>query len=159
MSRLLAHLGRQLDSSRRLLQIVLSQNEAIRRQDVDTLLSSLRDVEAEMALRRRLEDERDELVREATLRLAADPDELDLDSLLAFWPAPEAEQARMLSAELRGLLLETGRLHDQNRVLIRQELAFLDLLVRAFAGTPQGGYSPHGFTVVPQNMNVVNARA
>ena len=48
-------------------------------------------------------------------------------------------RARALSAELRGTLSETARIHGQNRVLIRQELAFLDHLMRVLSGTPEGG--------------------
>ena len=45
-------------------------------------------------------------------------------------PQPTRERARELSAELRGLLAEIERVHDQNRILIRQELSFLDHLMR-----------------------------
>jgi hypothetical protein len=43
---LLEHLERQLASARRLLQIVLAQGEAIRLQDVETVLARLGDVQA-----------------------------------------------------------------------------------------------------------------
>ena len=33
-------------------------------------------------------------------------------------------------------------MHAQNRILIRQELAFLDHLMRLMSGVPQAGYSP-----------------
>jgi hypothetical protein len=159
VSRLLEHLGRQVASSRRLLEIVILQRDAIRRQDVDTVLASLADVHAEMGFRARLEQERDGLLAEAAEQRGAAPDTLDLDDLLAGRPPAECLQARTMSAELRGLIVEVGRIHDQNRVLIRQELTFLDHLMRVLSGTPQGGYSPTGWLREPQAATVVDARA
>jgi hypothetical protein len=60
----LGHLQRQLESARRLLGIVLAQGEAIRRRDVESVLARLTDVQAELAERRRLELEREELENE-----------------------------------------------------------------------------------------------
>ena len=54
----------------------------------------------------------------------------------------EAEAARARSAELRGLLDEIVREHGINRALMRQELAFLDHLVRLIGDEPEDGYRP-----------------
>ena len=163
MSRLLDHLRRQLESSRRLLEIVISQSDAIRRQDVAVVLASLTDVQAEMAYRGRLEQERDVLLLEAASDPAigggAAPETIDLETMLVGAPSHEAAEARALSAELRGLLDEIGRIHQQNRVLIRQELTFLDHLMRVMSGTPQTAYSPNGWQAPPSTMTVVDARA
>ena len=61
--------------------------------------------------------------------------------------------------DLDGVLTETARVHDQNRLLVRQELSFLDHLMRLLSGTPQSGYSATGGTAVPQIANAVNAHA
>jgi flagellar biosynthesis/type III secretory pathway chaperone len=159
VSRLTEHLQRQLESSRRLLEIVLGQRDSIRKQDVESVLASLTDVQSEMAYRARLEQERDAILLEAALANGVAPDALDLEAVLVGTPAHEAAQARALSAELRGLITEVGRIHDQNRILLRQELTFLDHLMRVMAGTPQAGYSPEGWTSAPQTSNVVDARA
>ena len=74
-------------------------------------------------------------------------------------PARDAERARELSAELRGLLLETQRTHDQNRVLIRQELSFLSHLMSVMSGAPRAGYSMDGWAAAPQPVRAVDARA
>ena len=50
-------------------------------------------------------------------------------------------------------------MHDQNRLLVRQELSFLDHLMRVLSGTPQSGYSQSGINATPQIANVVNAHA
>jgi hypothetical protein len=50
--------------------------------------------------------------------------------------------ARERSAELRGLLAEIGREHAINRALMRQELAFLDHLMRELGAEPDTGYAP-----------------
>jgi hypothetical protein len=159
MSALIEHLARQLGSSRRMLEIVITQRDAIRRQDVETVLASLAEVQAEMGYRARLEQERDNLLAAAADERGAAPDTLDLEDLLAGRPAAECMQARTMSAELRGLIVEVGRIHDQNRILIRQELTFLDHLMRVLSGTPQGGYSPTGWLSMPQAATVVDAKA
>jgi flagellar biosynthesis/type III secretory pathway chaperone len=159
VSRLLEHLRRQLDSSRRLLEIVISQSDAIRRQDVAVVLASLTDVQAEMAYRGRLEQERDALLFEAASERGETPETIDLDAMLVGAPAAEAAEARALSAELRGLLEEIGRIHQQNRILIRQELTFLDHLMRVLSGTPQTAYSRAGWAPAPATVTVVDARA
>jgi phage host-nuclease inhibitor protein Gam len=158
MSRLTDHMQRQLESSRRLLEIVLLQSAAIRRQDVETVLASLADVQAEMGFRARLEVEREQLLNSAAAAHGVAPETVELETLLQGVPAAEAQQARAMSAELQGLLKEIGRVHEQNRILLRQELTFLDHLMRVLSNTPQAGYSPNGWSSVPQSHNVVNAR-
>jgi FlgN protein len=155
---LLAHLARQVGSARKLLGIVLSQNEAIRRQDVESLLARLADVQLEMRTREQLERERDTLLAIAAGRLGVPADDVDLDAIVSLMPPSEADIARRASAELRGLLEEIKRVHTTNRVLIRQELAFLDHLMRVLSGTPDAGYSPTGWTRAPQPGNAVDAR-
>ena len=156
---ILDHLQRQLESARRMLGIVLAQGDAIRRRDVESVLARLADVQTELVERRRLELERDQLLSRAAGSLGRAADELDLEDVLLVAPPAETEAARAASAELRGLLLEIGRVHEQNRVLIRQELTFLDHLMRVLSGSPQAGYRPGGWANAPQSLNVVDARA
>lgn len=159
MSRLLEHLQRQVESSRRLLEIVLSQSAAIRRRDVETILASLTDVQAEMAYRARIETERESLIRSAAAERNVAPELVNLETMLIGKPEAEAAEARAQSAELIGLVTEIGRVHEQNRLLLRQELAFLDHLMRVLSRTPQAGYSPRGWTPPPQRLNILDARA
>src|SRR5690348_18475900 len=84
-----------------------------------------------MVKRVQLERERDDLLRQASARLATPVDDLTLESVVVLLPADEAQRARELSAELKGLLSEIQHVHAQNRILIRQELAFLDQIGRA----------------------------
>ena len=155
---LLEHLDRQLASARRLLRIVLAQRDAIRRQDVETVLLQLTEVQTEMGERARLELERDALLEDAGRRLGIAPETVELETLLDLVPHEEAETVRERSAELRGLFAEIALVHGQNRVLIRQELSFLDHLIRVLSGTPQGAYSPFG-EAAPATMSVIDARA
>jgi FlgN protein len=158
MTELLGHLDRQVTSARKLLGIVLAQTEAIKRQNVESLLARMAEVQLEMRTRELLEQERDALIRGAAARLGMLPAEIDIEAILRLVPAPSADEARMLSAELRGLLHEIGQVHTVNRVLIRQELSFLDHLMRVVSGAPQAGYSSAGWTHAPQAANVVNTR-
>lgn len=158
MTSVLDHLERQVRSAERLLQISLSQTAAIRDQDVEALLASLGHLQAEMGERRRLELERDGLLDSAAAANGVAPEEVALESLLAGVPAPEAARARDLSAQLRGLLSELGRTHAQNRILMRQELRFLDHLLRVLHGGPRGGYSHAGTSAPTATPTLVDVR-
>jgi hypothetical protein len=152
------HLERQVAFARRLLAILLSQTEAIKVQDVESVLARLRDVQAEMVKRVQLERERDLLLRQAAALLRRPADEVTLESLLVLLTDADAARARELSAELKGLLAETARVHGQNRVLVRQELAFLDHLMRVLSGAPQAGYTPVGRAPATQPGNLIDMR-
>jgi len=159
MSAVLIHLEEQVACSRRLLGIVLAQGEAIRAQDVENVLARLADVQSEMVTRNRLELERDGLIVEASHRLGKRSDDVVLDDLLFGLDYAQGMQARELSAELQGLLLETSRVHQQNQVLVRQELTFLSHLMSILSGSPQAGYLPSGWAPTQQSSHTVDARA
>ena len=138
----LRHLDAQLVSARRLLDLVLRQGQAIRDRDVEAVLLRLSEVKTEMALRERLEQERSVVIARAAVALGVAPAGVTLDALTALMPDAEAETARGKSAELRGLLAEIAREHGINRALMRQELAFLDHLVRLIGQDAPTGYAP-----------------
>jgi hypothetical protein len=159
VSLILAHLDKQVESARRLLGIVIEQSAAIRDQDVETVLVKMAELQGEMVTRTQLEQERDQLIQSTATRLGLAPDSVDLDAMLTPEPQLDGQHARALSAELKGLVTETSRVHDQNRLLVRQELSFLDHLMRVLSGTPQSGYSKTGISETPQIANAVNAHA
>ncbi len=159
MSQLSDHLRLQVASARRLLLVLLAQRDSIRRQDVEGVLARLGDVQAELAVRQRIERGRDDLLRSAGTRLGVAPEALQLEDLLGGIPAGQADEARHLSAELKGLLAEISTVHQQNRLLIRQELSFLDHLLRVLSGTPQAGYlASGGFAAAAPSFATVDAR-
>ncbi|MGH3075800.1 MAG: flagellar export chaperone FlgN [Gaiellales bacterium] len=159
MTGLIDHLERQLASARRLLQTVIAQRDAIRAQDVESVLARLAEVQQEMGRRMQLERERDVLLDQASTALRRPASDLTLEMILVLLSGDDAVQARALSAELRGTLSETARIHGQNRVLIRQELAFLDHLMRVLSGTPEGAYSAAGGSSTrPQVLNLIDTR-
>ena len=158
MNGLIAHLEDQLASTRRLLGSVISQGESIRVQDVEGVLARLAEIQQEMVKRIQLEHDRDALLRRAAQELRVPVDSLTLEMLLTATPEPDATRARALSAELRGLLAEIARIHSQNRILIRQELQFLDHLMRVLSGAPQTGYTPVGQAAPLQSINLVDMR-
>jgi SpoVK/Ycf46/Vps4 family AAA+-type ATPase len=138
----LDHLDAQLASARCLLDAVLRQGVATRRQDVDAVLACLTQIQGEMERRGRLEEQRTKLLVSAAARLQRQPHEVTLDALASLMTAAEGQAAKERSAELRGLLAEIQREHHVNRALMRQELAFLDHLVRTFAADETPGYRP-----------------
>ena len=156
---ILAHLDKQVESARRLLGIVIEQSAAIRQQDVEGVLVKMAELQGEMVTRAQLEQERDHLIQSAAVQLGVTTDEVDLDAMLTLEPQLDGQHARSRSAELKGLVTETSRVHDQNRLLVRQELSFLDHLMRVLSGTPQSGYSKSGTSATPQISNAINAHA
>ena len=151
----LAHLDQQIASARRLLAAILAQGEAIREKRVEGVVERLAEMKTEMGMRERLEQERTELLTRAGMELGVAPAGVTLEGLTKLMSPVEAEAARAASAELRGLLAEIAREHGINRALMRQELAFLDHLVRLLGDEPEDGYQPGAGAVAPKNNHRV----
>jgi hypothetical protein len=148
---LLSHLDDQLASTERLLEHVLRQTAAIRERDVDTVLQAITDISSEMERRGVLERTRGELLAYAAGRLGVAAHVVTLDAMCTLLSPPEAAGARERSAQLRGMLGEVGRQHQANRILMRQELAFLEHLTRMLGGEEHGGYAPGGAPAAPMH--------
>lgn len=133
------HLDLQIASAQRLLDLVLRQGAAIRERDVEAVLARLADIQVEMAARESLERERTELIRRAAVRLGVEPVAVSLPALASLAAPTEGERLLTRSAELRGLLAEIAREHGINRALMRQELTFLDHLLRISGEETQPG--------------------
>jgi FlgN protein len=133
------HLDLQIASAQRLLDLVLRQGAAIRERDVEAVLARLADIQVEMAARESLERERTELIRRAAVRLEVEPLAVSLPALAGLATPTEGERLLTRSAELRGLLAEIAREHGINRALMRQELTFLDHLLRISGEETQPG--------------------
>ena len=155
----LAHLEVQIASARRLLGSILAQGQAIRSRDVETVMIRLAEVKTEMGLRAGLEEERTNLLVRAGIALGVPAPQVTLDAMTMLMPANEAARARQRSAELRGLLAEIAREHGINRALMRQELSFLDHLVRLIGQEPDTGYRPGGADSPAATYRVVDASA
>jgi len=143
---LLAHLDAQINSARRLLQLVLAQGAAIRERDSEAVLARLADIQTEMGRRGALEMERTGLLQRAGQALGVPATTVTLERLCALVSPGAAQMAMQRSAELRGLLSEIAREHGINRALMRQEMSFLSHLTRLLGGDPEPGYRPPGAT-------------
>jgi len=135
----LAHLDAQLQSTQRLLQSVLAQGVAIRKQDVDGVVRQVAAFQAELELRARLEEDRARLLARAGAQLGIAPQAVTLSQLTALMSPADAQLATARSAELQGMLAQLTREHACNQALMRQELAFLDHLLRLVGA---GGMGP-----------------
>lgn len=151
---LLVHLDAQIASTTRLLDIVLAQGTAIRVRDVDAVVRQVAAFQAELERRTRIEDERSRLLARAGAALGMAPETVTLTMLTAAMTPDEAERAHHRSAELQHLLAQLTHEHRCNQALMRQELAFLDHLLRLVdptapvayeaGGTRVGGIGPGG---------------
>ena len=122
----LAHLNAQLESARKLLEVVLEQGAAIRARDVHAVVEMAGILRGEMGRRQLLEEERTRLLARSGEHLGVDPGAVTLGSLCTLMDPDSAELAQARSAELRGLLFELQREHSCNRALMQIELGFLD---------------------------------
>jgi hypothetical protein len=103
-------------------------------------MARLADIQAEMGRRAALEGARTTILTTAGAALGIPPHTVTIESLADLLAPAEASAALARSAELRGLLAEVVREHAINRVLMRQELAFLDHLMRELGAEPDTGY-------------------
>jgi hypothetical protein len=139
----IGHLDAQLVSARRLLDLVLRQGQAIRAQDVETVLGRVGEIQGEMERRGALERDRSRLLEQAGVALGLPAHAVTLQALTSLMTPLDGRSATERSAELRGLLAEVAREHATNRALMRQELAFLDHLTRLMnPGQADTGYRP-----------------
>ncbi len=141
---LLAFLDAQVLSAARLLEAVLAQSAAIRERDVDAVVRHVAAQQAELERRRRLDDERARLLSRAAVALGITVQAVTVSRIAERMAPREAAIARTRSAELCGLLAEIGREHTCNQTLMRQELAFLDHLLRLVNPEPALGYAAGG---------------
>lgn len=141
---ILTHLNAQLHSARRLLSLVLEQGAAIRARDVANVVNCTGLLQAELQRRAAIEVERTRLLSRAGALLGIGAGEVTLTLLARLLPAEEAQTAHAMSAELRGMLSVVQREHHVNRVLMSQELAFLDHLLRLADADGQLGYDSAG---------------
>ena len=156
---LLVHLDAQIASARRLLGSILAQGKAIRARDVEGVVARLGEVKTEMGLRASLEEQRSDLLVRAGIALGVPAPAVTLEAMTTLMGSNEAQGARNRSAELRGLLAEIAREHGINRALMRQEMSFLDHLVRLIGQEPDTGYGPAGNDPSPATHRVVDAQA
>ena len=117
----LGHLDAQIESARRMLEIVLEQGAAIRARDVHTVVRLAGILRGEMGRRQLLEEERSQLLARSGQRLGVAAESVTLELLGTLMDAPRAERAHARSAELRGLLHELQRVHTTNRALMQIE--------------------------------------
>lgn len=144
---LLEHLDRQLAAGERLLQLVLEQARAVRVRDVPRVLQLVDRIQAETESRAQIEQERVALLTAAGSALGAHGSTVTLDAFCTLLDPATATEARGRSERLRGLLREVHTEHAVVRALMRQELAFVDHLIRMFGDeTPgaTGGYERPG---------------
>jgi hypothetical protein len=144
-----AHLDAQIASARRLLSVVLRQGQSIRAREVEEVMARLADIQAEMGRRAALEGTRTTILTTAGAQLGIPPHTVTIESLAQLLPPGHAAAALERSAELRGLLAEVVREHAINRVLMRQELSFLDHLMRELGAEPDTGYGDLSGRTVP----------
>jgi hypothetical protein len=162
---MLAHLDAQIDSARRLLEVVLEQGAAIRARDVHTVVRLAGILRGEMGRRQLLEEARSRLLARSGAQLGIPAEAVTLDRLRTLMDNATAEHAGALSAELRGLLHELQREHASNRTLMQIELGFLDHLMGILALDGVNGYDTNGSSTPitrPRpggNLHVLDLRA
>lgn len=140
----LSHLDAQIESTQRLLEVVLEQGAAIRTRDVHTVVRLAGILRGEMGRRALLEEQRTKLLARCGQRLDLPAESVTLALLCTLMDDARAERAKTRSAELLGLLHELQREHTTNRALMQIELGFLDHLMGMLALDGVNGYDTKG---------------
>lgn len=135
---LLAHLDDQLRSADRMLDLVLRQARAVRMREVESVLSLVGQIQAEADARGRLEADRTALLTHAGQALGVHGSAITIDAFCSLLDPATAFEARERSDRLRGVLREVRDEHLVARALMRQELAFVDHLVRLMGASDDG---------------------
>jgi hypothetical protein len=144
-SALLRHLDDQLRSADRMLDLVLRQARAVRLREVETVLALVGQIQAESDARARLEADRTTLLTQAGNALGVHGSAITIDAFCSLLDPGTAFEARERSDRLRGVLREVRDEHLVTRALMRQELAFVDHLVRLMGAGDDinnGTYAP-----------------
>ncbi|MDO9353264.1 MAG: flagellar export chaperone FlgN [Solirubrobacteraceae bacterium] len=142
---LLKHLDDQLRSADRMLDLVLRQARAVRVRDIEVVLSLVGQIQAESDARARLEADRTTLLTQAGSLLGVHGSAITIDAFCSLLDPASAFEARERSERLRGVLREVRDEHLVTRALMRQELAFVDHLVRLMGA----GDDPNNGTYAP----------
>lgn len=141
---LLAHLDAQLRSADRMLELVLEQGRAIRARDVQRVLEIVGMLQAETDARAALEHDRTALLTAAGGALGVHGSAITLDAFCSLLDPATATEAKERSNRLKGVLREVRDEHLVARAMMRQELAFVDHLVRILGAgddTATGAYT------------------
>jgi hypothetical protein len=117
-SDVLTHLGRQLKSAERLLDIVLRQSDAVRRHAAGEVITGMGAIQHAMIDRSTLEDEREVLLYRIAAVLSVEPHAVTADRLAACLPGATAADLQVRSARLRGLLSEVASERRTDRALM-----------------------------------------
>ncbi len=141
---LLQHMEQQLISVRALLELTLKQGAAIKAREVDTVVRRLSDINVEVSRRDQIEAQRAALLEHAGAHLGKPASEVTLTDMAPLMAPQEFAVAQQRSGELRGMLAEVQRETQLNRALMRQELSFLDHLLRLAGHPSEPGYRPSG---------------
>lgn len=149
---LIRHLDDQLRSAERMLDLVLRQARAVRTREIDTVLALVGQVQAEADARGRLEADRTTLLTAAGQALGVHGSAITIDAFCSLLDPATARDARERSDRLRGVLREVRDEHIVVRALMRQELAFVDHLVRLMGSgddVSNGTYAPPSRAAAP----------
>jgi hypothetical protein len=154
----LAHLTKQLESAHRMLAVVHEQGAAIRRRDVQNVVRLAGALQVEMHRREVVEGERERLFGRAADSLGLDADRVGLHSFeeLMGYEAGLLSRARVF--ELTSILGEIQREHQTNRVLMAQEMAFLDYLLRLAGSGGSGAYDSGAVDSMRSGVNTHTRR-
>jgi hypothetical protein len=124
------NLGEQTRVWRRLLDLSQAQLAALQQQDVHAVHALLQELEVAMLDRSRTEVRRSMLLEQAAAKLGMPAAQITRDHISAHCDEPLAQELARAAEELRALVVELDAVTARNAVMLEQELAIIDVLVR-----------------------------
>ena len=142
MDTLVNHMQQQVDSLRRMEQILDQQETAVRAGDTEAVLSTVSLIRDELMKRVELEQSRELIIEQWAKDLGCSTDEVTV-SRLAASDSSRAPMLQSLSDQLHELAITVQAKQEYCRALLRSELQFVSHLVDAmYPGRNSGTYKP-----------------
>lgn len=145
---------------RRLLELSMTQHEALRTQDVHTVHGVLQEIEVTMLERSRTEVRRGVLLAQAAAVLGVPSDSLTRDVISAHCDPATAERLRVAAEELRSLIVELDAIVHRNSTLLEQELSIIEVMVKGATvdTTQRATYGKQGTQTEAPRLRLLDAQ-
>jgi len=134
ITQLIEMINREVESFERMLDLLLSEQDSIVRNDVETLQENLHEQEVLVSDIRSLEQERVKLTKAISHQIGMKPGELTLRKLACRLKGIEATKLQDVGDSLLQLQRKIQTTNRNNQILIEQSLRCIDQTLDIFTG-------------------------
>ncbi len=145
---------------RRLLDLSITQLQALQVQDVHTVHAVLQEIEVAMLERSRTEVRRGVLLAQAGAVLGIPPESVTRDVVSAQCDPATAHRLGVAAEELRSLIVELDAIVHRNSTLLEQELSIIEVMVKGATvdTTQRATYGKQGTQTEAPRLRLLDAQ-